>query len=665
MTDRVVQPADFDADHVVDSIKKKIRSLNISSGVGDPTDPPTVPEKDWIYADKSADPVVLWFWDSGADTPAWVAAGSGGATSSPTGGLTMMSSFRLMADGVPAQSNGDGANDPIGYLDVSGFSGGTAGMLAVRSGVFAIDPSMASDAASCKALITDLGPLGDSGDPDFFSTGTRPGIRYALDFDHAIIDTSPGLDEESYIGVGTLDASNNGYAFEMVAVGVGGDGVTYKAVLTLYESGVLTTVLHSEDRIIPTGMFWFDQFEDGGWAIWYMGEQIAEGPAGDIIPVSTVTTRVLVAGQRNLIDAPIPGFAVPMNGWAAGKPGVPIYTFGSQPPPFPDFPDVVSLAGYIDEFYLYDGTFDGAAQAAFIAANDSMPDGFRTYVYDGSADHGLLLRGTFDGVTPSVPVAEVVQPQVGDVFFSETFFNQPDSSQWQAPRLWWIPFDLDVGAPLNVLVGGRTVTSTTGGTITVLDRDLVIYTGTGCEVDISGIDPTFPGECRIVNSPTSTGSIEIQQTVSGVATPLVPPGTECAIATDGNGNYYFTVPVPIGSFNMVVTAPGAAVTIGTGMLFFLVPASLNGKTLTSLHAGLTGAGSGVVEVTLTRVRGGTADMLSTHVTIDAGELSSYTAAVASVVDTSNDDLATGDFLRVDVVGDGTDAEGLVVVGEYG
>lgn len=52
------------------------------------------------------------------------------------------------------------------------------------------------------------------------------------------------------------------------------------------------------------------------------------------------------------------------------------------------------------------------------------------------------------------------------------------------------------------------------------------------------------------------------------------------------------------------------------------------------------------------------------VTIDANEVSSYTAATPGVVNPANDDLATGDLLRVDVDTAGTGAKGLVVSIEF-
>ena len=53
-------------------------------------------------------------------------------------------------------------------------------------------------------------------------------------------------------------------------------------------------------------------------------------------------------------------------------------------------------------------------------------------------------------------------------------------------------------------------------------------------------------------------------------------------------------------------------------------------------------------------------MLSTPITIDVSEYSSYTAA-SSVVDTAYDDVSTGDLIGVDVDAAGTGAMGLTII----
>ena len=58
-------------------------------------------------------------------------------------------------------------------------------------------------------------------------------------------------------------------------------------------------------------------------------------------------------------------------------------------------------------------------------------------------------------------------------------------------------------------------------------------------------------------------------------------------------------------------------------------------------------------------------MLSTKITIDSGETGSDTAATAAVIDTSNDDVASWDVLRIDVDAVSTTAaKGLIVTLEF-
>jgi len=109
--------------------------------------------------------------------------------------------------------------------------------------------------------------------------------------------------------------------------------------------------------------------------------------------------------------------------------------------------------------------------------------------------------------------------------------------------------------------------------------------------------------------------------------------------------------------------PGTAVETGDGALYFAVPASWNGRDITSVRAFVTTAGTtGTTDIQIARIRSGTpADVLSTKLTIDSGETTSDTADAAAVINTSNDDLATDDILRVDVDAvSGTAPEGLFI-----
>jgi hypothetical protein len=115
--------------------------------------------------------------------------------------------------------------------------------------------------------------------------------------------------------------------------------------------------------------------------------------------------------------------------------------------------------------------------------------------------------------------------------------------------------------------------------------------------------------------------------------------------------------------SLAVTDPaGPDVATGDGQAYFTVPAELNGRNITAVHAALTTAGATTattVQVARTRT-GSTVDVLTTKATIDATELTSYTGT-AGAPNTSNDDLATGDLLRVDVDTVGTGAKGLQVI----
>lgn len=103
------------------------------------------------------------------------------------------------------------------------------------------------------------------------------------------------------------------------------------------------------------------------------------------------------------------------------------------------------------------------------------------------------------------------------------------------------------------------------------------------------------------------------------------------------------------------------VTVGDGAMIFAIPLALNGLNLTSAEAFVsTVSSSGAPSVMIRNVTQAAA-MLTTAVTIDANESTSYSAAIPSVVDTGNDDVATGDLIAIDVDAAGTGAKGLGVI----
>lgn len=113
---------------------------------------------------------------------------------------------------------------------------------------------------------------------------------------------------------------------------------------------------------------------------------------------------------------------------------------------------------------------------------------------------------------------------------------------------------------------------------------------------------------------------------------------------------------------------GTAVETGDGKGgAFTVQSTMNGMNLIGVSiAVFTTSSSGIVTVQVARGRQATptsahtfVDMLTTKVTIDVGEYDSRTASTAYVIDTSNDDIATGDIIRFDVDVQGTGTQGLI------
>lgn len=108
------------------------------------------------------------------------------------------------------------------------------------------------------------------------------------------------------------------------------------------------------------------------------------------------------------------------------------------------------------------------------------------------------------------------------------------------------------------------------------------------------------------------------------------------------------------------------VTTGDGKAYSRIPSEYNGMNIVGVSCGVhTTSSSGTPTIQLARGRQSSAtsahtyvDVLSTRVTIDASEYDSKDATTAAVINTANDDMATGDMLRWDVDVTGTGTKGL-------
>ena len=110
-----------------------------------------------------------------------------------------------------------------------------------------------------------------------------------------------------------------------------------------------------------------------------------------------------------------------------------------------------------------------------------------------------------------------------------------------------------------------------------------------------------------------------------------------------------------------VTSPAALVVTGNGKAYFPIPTVFDGMNLTDAQASVsTQSTAGLPTIQVYNLTDA-ADMLSTRITIDANEYTSYTALTPSVVDAAHDDVAEGDMIRIDVDVAGTATQGLTVL----
>lgn len=150
---------------------------------------------------------------------------------------------------------------------------------------------------------------------------------------------------------------------------------------------------------------------------------------------------------------------------------------------------------------------------------------------------------------------------------------------------------------------------------------------------------------------TATASAVNEITVANAATNNNPVWS----ATGGDSNVGWDIkmkgtgamrkPTVVG-FQVVDSATNTAT--GDGKAFFRVPAELNGMNLTGVAATVYTAGTTNTTDVQIRNKTDSVDMLSTKITIDSGETDTSTAATAAVIDTTKDDVVTGDVLAIDV-----------------
>lgn len=107
-------------------------------------------------------------------------------------------------------------------------------------------------------------------------------------------------------------------------------------------------------------------------------------------------------------------------------------------------------------------------------------------------------------------------------------------------------------------------------------------------------------------------------------------------------------------------AEDADIAVADGVQNFVVPSDMDGYILVEAHAHVFTVSSSGTPTVMIHNATDTQDMLSTAITIDVSEYDSITAATAPVVNTTYDNVAAADVIRIDVDVIGTGTKGLEV-----
>lgn len=186
-------------------------------------------------------------------------------------------------------------------------------------------------------------------------------------------------------------------------------------------------------------------------------------------------------------------------------------------------------------------------------------------------------------------------------------------------------------------------------------KTLKRYGGTGVLRADSGVISVDSDVTDIVAASSDSAAGKVELATSAETT----TGTDAtrAVTPDGlAGSDYGKRVVGI-----QVVASGTDTAVGDGKAFFRVPSILNGYNLVGVAMNVYTAGT--TNTTDVQIRNVTdsVDMLSTKLTIDSTETDTSTAAAAAVIDTSKDDVATGDKIAIDIDAvSSTAAKGLYV-----
>jgi len=312
-------------------------------------------------------------------------------------------------------------------------------------------------------------------------------------------------------------------------------------------------------------------------------------------------------------------------------------------------PTQQSVKAYVDAAAASSLTYEGGYNAA-----------------TNTPDLDVSPSGVLAGDTYTVTVAGTfftVGVEVGDVLIAEA-----DGASAEAD---WTMVNRNIDAATTA-VAGIAELATTAEVDTGTDTERAItpdaLSNSALQIKVNGVE-ALADVTDATNVATAGAVMESDTTTAAMSFVVdednMTSDSATKVSTQQSIKAYVDASVLEQVVELQVTDPaGSALSAGDGQAFFVVPTVLNGMNLTSAHAAVItaagGATPGDIVVQIYNVTQA-ADMLTTEVSIDGGENTSYTAATAPVIDTGNDDVATGDILRVDVDSGAPDAYGLVVM----